>query len=206
MPLTTKATFGLTVGLMMYPALFTMAQAHALIFNEDIQADSNTTAVSPESKQDSQVFSYVGVRHVGDDLSPLSADFESFGGWIVYAIGSSEPLRYGINIAEKGSEIYIFFEDIVGRSGNTPVWEVLDVATTSSSNIAPSDPKGEYYFHYGCSINGSSIDPEIVAVIGNQDTEFITDIRQAWRANRQTRQLEALSTEGMACTNPAWGL
>ncbi|MEM7066893.1 MAG: hypothetical protein AAF572_27485 [Cyanobacteria bacterium P01_B01_bin.77] len=55
-------------------------------------------------------------------------------------------------------------------------------------------------------MNGGRIEPEIVAVIGNQNTERITDIRRAWRANRQTQQLEAFSTEGMACTNPGWGL
>ena len=206
MALITKTIVGLTVGLMMYPILSTMTQAHALIINEDIQADSNASAVLPTSKQDSKVSSYIGMRHVGDDLSTLSVDFERSGGWIVHAIGSSEPLRYGISIAEKDNAIYIFFEDMVERRDGIPVWEILDVATTPSSNIAPSDPQGDYYFYYGCSISGSRIDPEVVAIIGNQDTEFITDIRQAWRANRQTRQLEALSTVGMACTNPAWGL
>ncbi|MEM1242730.1 MAG: hypothetical protein AAGI45_23105 [Cyanobacteria bacterium P01_H01_bin.26] len=139
-------------------------------------------------------------------MSPLSADFENYGGWIVYDRDSSEALRYGINLAGKANEIYILFEEIVARRGNNPVWEVLDVATIPSDNIAPSDPQGDYFIRPGCSINGGPIDPEIVAILGNQDTEFITDIRQAWRANRQTQKLEVLSTEGIACENPGWGL
>ena len=78
--------------------------------------------------------------------------------------------------------------------------------TIPSDSIAPSNPQGDYFIHSGCSINDGPIDPEIEAVLGNQETEFITDIRQAWRANRQTRQLEVLSTEGIACENPGWGL
>lgn len=206
MPLTNKTIVGLTVGLIICPTLSAMARAHTSSFNKEMQSGNNAISVLPVPKQDSQASSYVGVRHVGDDFSPLSVDFESLGGWIVYESGSSEPLRYGINIAKKGNEIYVLFEDMVERRGNTPVWEVLDVAVTPSNNIAPSDPQGEYYFSYGCSINGSRLDPEIVALLGSQDTEFITDIRQAWRANRQTRKLEALSTEGIACTNPGWGL
>lgn len=101
MPLTTKTIIGLNVGLIMCSTSSTVTQAHASSFNEYIQADSNETAVLPASKQDSQISSYVGMRHVGNDLSPLSVDFESFGGWIVYRSGSSDPLRYGINIAKQ---------------------------------------------------------------------------------------------------------
>jgi hypothetical protein len=148
---------------------------------------------------------YIGHRHVGDDFSGLSDEWNSLGGWIVYDPGPDPVFEYGIALVEDGDEFYVFFEQEVGRSGNSALWEILDFVTLPADDISPVDPEAHYYFHFGCSVNGVA-DAEIVALFGIQDAELITDIRQAWKANRQTGQLEDISTAGMVCINPAWGV
>lgn len=58
-----------------------------------------------------------------------------------------------------------------------------------------------------CQRQGKS-DPNVVAIAqieGYEDQEFYTEVRQAWRANLETEQIEAITTETVACVNQCPG-
>ncbi|MEM9451989.1 MAG: hypothetical protein AAGA75_26155 [Cyanobacteria bacterium P01_E01_bin.6] len=140
---------------------------------------------------------YIGIEHIGDDFSTFSGNLTSQGGWIVYRSG--EPLEYSVSRAVDGEFTFLFFEREIGRHGARPIWEVLDV-------IRIPNPTTDQMVGFACAIGDADVDPEILAVVGFQDVEWIDDIQQAWRVNRQTHEIEAIDTSNIRCINHGWGL
>ncbi|MBD2496679.1 hypothetical protein H6G75_20405 [Nostoc sp. FACHB-280] len=56
-----------------------------------------------------------------------------------------------------------------------------------------------------CLLNGVN-DPEIVAIVKYQDTEYWRQITKAWRSNRNSGKFEEISPRNIACENPGWGV
>ncbi|MBW4617351.1 MAG: hypothetical protein KME21_29860 [Desmonostoc vinosum HA7617-LM4] len=59
--------------------------------------------------------------------------------------------------------------------------------------------------------NGSCLlkgvrDPEIVAIVKYQDSEYWRQIKKAWRSNRNLGKFEEISPRNIACENPGWGV
>lgn len=59
---------------------------------------------------------------------------------------------------------------------------------------------------YGVCENNEQLDLGIVAVLKPSDTEWLTNIRTAYRANTESGRFETITTYGIRCQNLNWGI
>lgn len=137
--------------------------------------------------------SYIGTRYLSNTL-PSGVQQRS--GWLVGDIDAS-PNFWASHVRE-GSQDMLWFQIGLGYQGQQAIFEVIDTAEL------PFMGPGEG-LEIACECNGNP-DPEIFAIVRYTDTEYLTQIRHAWRANRTSRQIEPISTEGIRCYNPGWGV
>jgi hypothetical protein len=144
---------------------------------------------------------YIGIRHIGDDVSEFPGDeLVSIGGWLVYPEGATQFSDYGIGMYDRGSDIVILLEKMVGRRGQSPVWDVVDAV------VVPEQSQ-EYFLHPGCSIDGEPWNGEIFAYMSTDpDEEYTTNLLEAWRVDLETETIEAIDTAGIVCVNPGYGV
>ena len=123
------------------------------------------------------------------------------GSWVVDDIEYPKPSLYGISRVKKGNQEMLWFDMVVDRDrkGNPSQLLVLDVFSVPKMN------KSYTLIGHHCLRNGIR-DYSIIAVAKIQDTEYFRQIQKAWRANRKTRKFEAISTKGVICENPGYGL
>ncbi|WP_190902122.1 hypothetical protein [Nostoc foliaceum] len=48
--------------------------------------------------------------------------------------------------------------------------------------------------------------PLDLIILKFQDAEYWRQIKKAWRSNRNSDQLEEISTRNIICENPGWGV
>lgn len=111
--------------------------------------------------------------------------------WIVDASCESQP-------CPPGTTSMLWFELVdVGEEAS---YEVIDVISL------PDLPEDFSEQILSTCQQGAKSDPEIVAIVEyNSDQETLPAI-QAWRANRNTEEIEAISAEGITCYNPGYGI
>lgn len=134
----------------------------------------------------------------------LPAGMVSEGGSIVGEVDIPQPLA--VSWYRLGDVHYMWFEKILSNV-ITERPKGLKNHQTILVLDAVQLPDGEFYLLRGCERNGEQ-DPEIF-VIGDTtdpDSEWVTEFKQVWRANRQTEKLEKISPVGIRCENPAWGI
>lgn len=143
----------------------------------------------------------VGVKNYG-----LPAELVDRGGWVLGDVSVEHP--YIISIFQYDSATLISFEQILFQQSmrrsegfaNHQYRLILDT-------VAVADPSADQLF--GCEIDQQP-DPEIVAIATAEldiDSEWITEITSAWRANRETQQFEPLpTTENIRCPNMGYGI
>jgi hypothetical protein len=144
---------------------------------------------------------YIGIRHIGDDVSAFPGDeLVSMGGWLVYPEGATQFSDYGIGMYERGSDVVVLLEKMAGRSGQSPVWDVVDA-------IVVEDQSQDYFLHPGCSTEGEPWNGQIFAYMSTDpDEEYTTDLLGAWQVNLGTETIEAIDTTGIVCVNPGYGV
>lgn len=110
----------------------------------------------------------------------------------------NDEKEYGISEVHKGRVKALWFERLARRDERgIPYWELLDVL------VAPPHTGKQILVYASCRLK-NQYNPEIVALVDNQPSEeFLTRVRKAWRANRQTGKFEVLPTKGIKCTNQA---
>jgi hypothetical protein len=92
----------------------------------------------------------------------------------------------------------IIFTDSQGKA-NYQVIDVLNLPKLSKSEIVIGGQAGV------CLLRGVP-DQEITVIAKYQDTEYLRQIKKAWRANRKSNKFEEVSTRNIACENPGWGV
>lgn len=131
---------------------------------------------------------YVGLRHGHE----LPQGLVHVGGGMI-----SDPYKdktnFGMAQVTRGRTNMIWFElfthhDAEGKAH----WEVLDVVAT------PPLRKNQYVMVTLCLFNNKP-DPEIAAVVEPVRRSYDMRVIKAWRANRVTRKLEAISLKGVRC-------
>ena len=170
-------------------------------------ADSIPLAEAPphtadvEETQATDPSEYIGIRHIGDDVSEFPGDeLVSIGGWLVYPEGATQFSDYGIGMYDRGTDIVILLEKMVGRSGQSPVWDVMDA-------IVIEENSQDYFLHPGCAMDGEPGNGQIFAYMSTDpDEEYTTDLLGAWQVNLETETIEAVDTTGIVCVNPGYGV
>lgn len=137
--------------------------------------------------------SWIGTRYLSSTPPP---GIELQAGWLVGELEVSP--NYWLAQAQQGERTMLWFQVGLGYEGNQTIFEVVDVADLpaigESGGLVST-----------CELNESP-DPEIMAIVHYTDTEYLTDIRQVWRANRTSRKIEPISNAGIRCYNPGWGV
>jgi hypothetical protein len=110
------------------------------------------------------------------------------------------PPIYAVSVVTQGSQPVLWFEQVVAANASGVTSEVLDVINLP--NLSDSEELvgtgGE------CQQNGVA-DPEVIAIAHYTETEFLTQISQAWRTNRSTGKFETVSPAEVRCQNPGFG-
>jgi hypothetical protein len=135
-------------------------------------------------------------NYIGLKYQQVPQGLISLGGWVIgdaYA-----PTIFGISRIQKTIQQMLWLEIITNDPDGKARYQVLDVLELPQ--LETNDEVTTY-----CRFKGK-IDPEIVAVSIHEDMEFLTKIKQAWRANRKTGKFEVLSIEGLDCINPGYGI
>lgn len=125
--------------------------------------------------------------------------FEDIGGSIIGDYKS----EYCVSIYTNDSVDLVAFEKIVERINGKPKFILLDIKEIIRINESQEICHG----NMGCRLDGK-FDPELIAVYISQEdinTEFFTNIKEVWRANRETEKLEKIETNGIDCANPLFG-
>lgn len=147
-------------------------------------------------KQNNQ--NYIGLRY-----KDIPTGLEYISGWTVGDPNASRV--YGISRIVKGNQEMLWFQIIFTDSqgkANYQVIDVLNLPKLSKSETLLGGPA------FACLLRGVR-EQEIIAVIARyqgQNTQYLRQIKKAWRANRKSNKFEEISTRNIACENPAWGL
>ncbi|HBR77084.1 MAG TPA: hypothetical protein DEA78_26255 [Cyanobacteria bacterium UBA11159] len=148
---------------------------------------TSATITLASQKQNSR--SYIGLRY---RESPPGVEY--IGGWV---IGDSE---YGVSHLKEGKKEMLWLNLISSPDTNGDVmYEVKDILNL------PSIKSNEELAGFFCLVDGQP-DAGIIAIVVSEEVEYRRQIRRAWRANPQTARFERISTRGIACPNPGWGV
>ena len=168
------------------------------------------TAFSAVAQDDA--LSLIGLRYemISDpDLAKpvyknLPPDLVMYGGSIVGDVYIAQP--WALAWIQQGNDYGVWFERILSNVVTQKPQGLRNHQTILILDAAKL-PDGEPDILLGCERNGKP-DPEIFVIAGDGqvDSEWITDFKQVWRANRQTEKLEELYPVGIRCVNPAWGI
>lgn len=141
---------------------------------------------------------YVGLK-IG---SSLPSGLENGNGFILGAkSGEAIPLVFELREVSKGGTRMLWLLKTVATqaTGEPTLEEVLDVL------VLPPLGKHRDIVHGVCSI-GKEAEPEVIALIGEDDGQPLTRVERAWRANRKRGRFETIPTRGVTCVNEGAGV
>lgn len=131
---------------------------------------------------------YIGLRY-GPDLPRGLV----YGGGGLITDPYKDTTQFGLTHVTRGSTNMIWFELLTHHDAKGKAyWEVLDVTST------PPLRRKQYVMVTLCLFNNKP-DPEIAAVVESVPRSYNLRVIKAWRANRQSRKLEAISVKGVKC-------
>ncbi len=140
--------------------------------------------------------SYIGLKY-----RDVPKGAESLGGWLL-DVQNDGSFKYGVaRVRDRKGEM-LWLNRFIAHDLNTgkaifQVKDVLDLPTISKSQV--------FAGHGFCKRNGK-LDPDLAAIVEATDTAERTKIYRAWRVDRAKEKFEVISTKGIACENPAWGV
>jgi hypothetical protein len=167
---------------------------------EDEQAVSDNPAQeaqrNPVSWQYADVSDISGKTYVSLKEFNRFQSYEDQGGGI---IGSHEGKEYGVNKLSKGNTLFVVLEEITTDDPYNPRYKALDA-------IEVKGIQGDLNFEFNsCRLNGT-FDSNILVVYKYTDSEFLNTIYLAWKADFKSRKFVEISTDGIDCFNPGWGV
>jgi hypothetical protein len=137
-------------------------------------------------------------RYIGLTFSELPSGLKSEGGWMITA--SDTAPEYTGKTVWAGQTQMFWFSRIVARDRTgSPAYQVVDAIKL------PAIAKSRLLVGGFCQVNGVG-DPGIIAVVKPTNTEYYTQVDQAWRANPKTEKIQPLNPKGVACANAGWGV
>ena len=154
-------------------------------------------ASSPQASTEVEHAEFLGLR-IAESLPMGLKSHNHF--MIASKRGAATPLEFGVREVSKGKVKMLWFERIAERDQKRVLgWQVLDVL------ILPPIKKHQVLATSSCFI-AKEFEPEVIALFDNQDNEYLTRTRRAWRANRLTGKFEDLPVRGVRCKNESWSI
>lgn len=145
------------------------------------------------SKGNYKTSSYIGLTYKN-----LPQSIQYLGGWVVGDTFNGR--EYVVSHLKKGTQEILWFEIIQSRdSQGQPIRQVID-----TMNL-PKKAASEQMSGNMCKRNGVR-NSEIIVFVKNENAPYLSKIARAWRSNRQSGRFEAISTRGIVCENPGWGV
>ncbi len=147
-------------------------------------------------------------KYVGLQYPPVPQGVTLRGGWIVEEKGSdSFNSDYSITNVLVGNQTFLWLDRTIGFNGATErTSEVVSVLALPPLDENEGLFAGSAYF---CHINGE-YDPLIIVIAKTEDnnTEFITKVRKAWRVNLTAEKFDEIDVIGIdfRCENLGFGL
>jgi hypothetical protein len=123
------------------------------------------------------------------------------GGWIVAENAEQPPYQFGISRVLQGTNQMLWFERFLKNDQSGITLKVIDAVDIPRLKRTETLLGGSR----GCQLNGRD-NAELIAIVPSGTTEFITQIRHVWRANRKTQKIEKISPRGIRCRNSSWGV
>ena len=164
------------------------------IHQVELGSDSELRQIFGISQREFDISSIdIGNRYLLRELSP---NIESLHGSVVGDVFAYP--NFWISLMQQEEQKSLWFSIGIGHQGQQGIFQLIDKADF------PALRRGQS-FAKPCTYNGTS-DPEIFAIVHYTNTEYWTQIVQAWRANRSTWKIEPISTEGIRCYNRSWGV
>lgn len=138
-------------------------------------------------------------KYIGIEFPPYPDNIKKSGGALVDQ--PSKGLKFSIQTVENGKQMLLWFaQEASSDKKGVNKWKVMDVMKY------PTFPQGEALVMQLCRIGGD-FDQELMAVVKyNKYVEILTDVKRAWRANRDTGKFEKISTKEIECINESYGL
>ncbi|NDJ17971.1 hypothetical protein [Myxacorys almedinensis] len=140
--------------------------------------------------------SYIGLKY--RDV-PQGVDY--IGGWVIDLQKNGDFKHAVTHVRDHNGEMlwldrFINHDRATGKA-NFQVVDVLKLPLISKAQV--------FSAHGFCMKNGNR-DPDLIAIAKATDTQYRTTIYRAWKANRAKETFEEISTKGITCENPAWGV
>jgi hypothetical protein len=142
---------------------------------------------------------YVGQHYRDFSEFEQFADFQDYGGMLLNH-NNNQDTTDAIAWYVKGKTNIIIFESAYRPDGGTAARYIFKDA------LVIKNKKRYYTIEYGlCSFEGHE-DAYVVALIKvNQDREFFTKCKKAWRINPVTRVFEEINPKKVQCINESYG-
>lgn len=136
-------------------------------------------------------------QYVGAIYPPLPAGLEEEDGEIVGE--STGAVMYSLSwIQSNGADMVWFSKSLHPENTGKGDWLVIDVLPV------PDFGPQHSLIMTQCSLKGAP-DPEIVAVVWDEDVEVLGKVKAAWRANRLKGKFERIPAKGITCLNEGYG-
>jgi hypothetical protein len=123
------------------------------------------------------------------------------GACVAHALGLIRACDYSVSdlrYADKQPHA-ILLKKKVASKGNKPVWRVTD-----QIDYPPIKP-GEFLAISTCKLNDEA-DPAILAVVAEQDEEWLKASTWAARVDLEKGTIGKISPQGIVCENGLWGI
>lgn len=165
------------------------------LFGTVLPAVSQTANQSVTVMAQANSQSFVGLQY-----RDIPSELVDRGGWVIDA-NDRGIFNFGVAHIQQGRRGMLWFtrfirHDAKGRA----IWRVIDVLELPA--ISQSQDLTSSRF---CTQNGKK-NRDLIAIVEATDTEYRTQIHRAWRTNRATGKFESISTRGIVCQNPGWGV
>ena len=148
-------------------------------------------------------------KYIGLQYPPVPDGITIEGGWVIEQKGSNALSDYSIGSVVEGDKTSLWLERLIGQDPQgKPSFQVVDVLPLPPIDNQKEDILGGS--PYQCRINEGEYDPTLIVIAQLEDgnTEFLTQVRQAWRVDLASEQFNEINLQGLEfkCENMGFGL
>lgn len=151
---------------------------------------------------DPQLQSYVGLKYTTTKkLKGLE-----FLGASIFGGGAVKNMQGGYTYIRKGTKNMLWLTgQIKAINQQQPAWQVLDVLSFPEYDQQLNNRNYALGWGGRCRTKNGLSNPDVIAIAVLSPEEWLKDIKQAWKINRETGKFEPYSPSNISCENPNLG-
>ena len=148
-------------------------------------------------------------KYIGLQYPPVPKEITIEGGWVIGQKDANAPSNYSISSVREEDKTSLWLERLIARDNRgKPSFQVVNVLP-----LPPIAPETEGVFGgspYQCRVKEGEYDPTLIVIARLEDnnTEFLTKVRKAWRVDLASEQFNEIDVRGLEfqCENMGFGL